>query len=141
VPKIGVSAALAFFVLVAVAAASFGGAESVLARFASLSDNDRIAVWQDTRRIMSDFAMTGTGLNTYGFAMLQYQTVRDGYQYIEAHNDYLQLAAEGGLLLGIPILLTVSPCAVSIRRRRRAHVLDPRGSCHRPLRNRCPGNS
>ena len=26
---------------------------------------------------------------------------------LEAHNDYLQLAAEGGLLVGVPIVLTL----------------------------------
>ena len=29
-------------------------------------------------------------------------------QFKEAHNDYLQLAAEGGLLLGIPALAAIA---------------------------------
>lgn len=44
----------------------------------------------------------GTGLNTYGVSTLFYQTSVPGQHLREAHNDYLQLAAEGGLLLGVP---------------------------------------
>src|SRR5688572_32368006 len=34
-----------------------------------------------------------------------YQTDDRGFIYDQAHNDYLQLAAEGGLLVGVPALL------------------------------------
>jgi O-antigen ligase len=67
----------------------------------------RLDLWRDTIPVVRDFPLTGTGLNTYGIAMLHYQTVQDGSQYIEAHNDYLQMLAEGGLLLGLPILLAL----------------------------------
>jgi O-antigen ligase len=33
----------------------------------------RLGIWQDTLRIIQDFPLTGTGLNTYGIAMLRYQ--------------------------------------------------------------------
>jgi O-antigen ligase len=39
--------------------------------------------------------------------MLHYQTGPRNEIFVEAHNDYLQLAAEGGLMLGIPILITL----------------------------------
>ena len=100
----------AHLLVVLFAAISFGGIEVLAGRFSltSWSNLDgRLDVWQDTIRIVRDFPLTGTGLNTYGIAMLSYQTVQDGSQYIEAHNDYLQIVAEGGLLLGLPILLSL----------------------------------
>ncbi len=90
--------------------AVWGGVERTLVRFggSSLDWGGRKQVWLDTLRIIHDYPWTGTGLNTYGIAMLHYQTEPRGEYFIEAHNDYLQLAAEGGLLLGIPILITIA---------------------------------
>ncbi len=78
----------------------------------------RRGVWQDTLAIVRDFPMTGTGLNTYGTAMVRYQTVEVvEYHYAEAHNDYLQLAAEGGLLVGIPSLIVLGAFVLTVGRR------------------------
>jgi O-antigen ligase len=102
--------AVSYLLFVVFAAVSLGGVGILALRFADnpwWTVGGRIGVWLDTIRIVRDFPWTGTGLNTYGIAMLHYQTVQDGSQYIEAHNDYLQLLAEGGLLLGVPILVTV----------------------------------
>lgn len=86
----------------------------------------RIDIWRDTLRIAGDFWLTGTGFNTYGAAMLHYQSVRDGLRYIEAHNEYLQLVAEGGLLVGVPFLILFAALVVEIRRRFLAKVDDTR---------------
>lgn len=77
----------------------------------------RQQVWQDTWRIANDFWLAGSGFNTYGAAMLHYQTVKDGFRYVEAHNDYLQLAAEGGLLVGLPILVLAGVLIAKVWRR------------------------
>ena len=99
----------AYLVCVLLMGAAWGGVDAVMRRFqvAQPDLGGRFALWQDTSRIIRDFPLTGTGLNTYGIAMLHYQMVQDGSQYIEAHNDYLQIGAEGGLLLGVPILLAL----------------------------------
>jgi len=81
------------------------------------STNERPAIWADTLRVVKDFWLTGTGLNTYGVSTLYYQTAVPGQHLREAHSDYLQLAAEGGLLLGIPIVLTIFAFALEVRRR------------------------
>ena len=99
------------------AAAIIGGADVVGQRFAGAATDARFGVWSDTLDIIRDFGITGTGLNTYGIAMLHYQKVQDGSFYIEAHNEYLQLASEGGLLLGIPIAILVFTITGTIRRR------------------------
>ena len=119
--------ALANVVLMIVAAAIMGGAAVVAQRFAVASADVRPSIWRDTLAIIRDFAATGTGLNTYGISMLHYQrSVQDGFFYIEAHNDYLQLASEGGLLLGIPIIILFVAIVVTIRRRFAAAQDDTR---------------
>ena len=62
----------------------------------------RLGAWADAVDIATAFPLTGTGLNTYGFATLVYQKRNLSYHYVQVHNDYLQLVAEGGVLLAIP---------------------------------------
>ena len=104
---------------------SWVGLDQITARFAEMdptSINERPAIWADTIVIVKDFWLTGTGLNTYGISTLFYQTSVPGKHLGEAHNDYLQLAAEGGLLLGIPIGMTIAAFAWEVRRRFRQDV-------------------
>jgi O-antigen ligase len=77
----------------------------------------RIEAWQTSLRILGDFWVTGTGFNTFGAAMLQYHGRLGDRPFIEAHNDFLQLAVEGGLLVGIPALVLGLSIFVAIRRR------------------------
>jgi O-antigen ligase len=98
----------------------WAGADTVMARFGSADPatiNERLPIWLDTWRIVVDFWLTGSGLNTYGVATLFYQTSVPGFHLREAHNDYLQLAAEGGLLVGVPVLCAMAALARDIRRR------------------------
>jgi O-antigen ligase len=97
--------------LVALLAFFWGGLDAINARFAAAGGaglSDRPEIWRDALRVARDFWLTGTGLNTYGITMLYYQTAMPGLHVREAHNEYLQLAAEGGLLIGIPILVTIA---------------------------------
>jgi O-antigen ligase len=101
----------------------WGGVDAIAARLGATSAstvNDRLPIWRDTVAIVRDFWLTGTGLNTYGVATLFYQTCLPGFHLREAHNDYLQLAAEGGLLLGIPTAGVLAAFAVEVRRQFRA---------------------
>jgi O-antigen ligase len=67
----------------------------------------RVHVWRDTQRLIRDFLVTGSGLNTFGTAMIVYQSGTLDVHFQEAHNDYLQILAEGGLLVGIPALIAL----------------------------------
>jgi O-antigen ligase len=64
---------------------------------------DRLTIWRDTTFVLRDFWLTGTGAGTYQTAMTIYQRSSPGVLFNQAHNHYLQVAAEGGLLLGIPV--------------------------------------
>ncbi len=65
----------------------------------------RLRIWRDTASVIRDFWLTGTGLGTYPTSMLVYQTSDRNVFFNQAHNHYMQLAAEGGLLLGLPLLV------------------------------------
>jgi O-antigen ligase len=77
----------------------------------------RVGVWQDAISVAAAFPLAGTGLNTYGSAMLFYQRHDLFYHYTAAHNDYLQVAADGGLLVGIPVAWALVTLVRTIRRR------------------------
>jgi O-antigen ligase len=62
----------------------------------------RPEIWRETLRIVRDFWTTGTGLGTYQTVMAIYQQGDRSVFFNQAHNQYLHLLAEGGLLLIIP---------------------------------------
>src|SRR5262249_8079753 len=96
------------------------GADVLATRFsdAGWSElNARRGAWADAADVARRFPLTGTGLDTYRTAMVLYQRHDMEHFYSEAHNDYLQLAAEGGLLLTIPAAICLVLCAAAVRRR------------------------
>jgi O-antigen ligase len=110
---------VATLVLVAVSFANF---DSLMTRFdqalkPSGGGRGRGAVWSDTLRMIGDFPVTGTGAGTFGTVVAAYQTAEPGYSIGNAHNNYLQLAAEGGVLVGIPAAFCVGTVCVLFRRR------------------------
>ncbi len=93
---------------------------NLAARFSPAVDESiqlRRGIWGDTLRIVRDFPLTGTGLDTLARAMRVYQTVHPDQNVREAHNDYLQLAAEGGVLVAVPAVTALLLLAAAIRRR------------------------
>jgi putative inorganic carbon (hco3(-)) transporter len=77
----------------------------------------RTAIWHDAERMIRDFPFTGTGAGTFGAAIMAYQTAEAGYVIGQAHNHYLQLAAEGGALVAVPVGLTAIGFMVLFLRR------------------------
>ena len=67
----------------------------------------RPRVWQETLRLARDFWLTGTGLGAYQTAMRVYQQTDRAMFINQAHNQYLQLLAEGGVLLTMPAIMAV----------------------------------
>ncbi len=66
---------------------------------------ERPRIWFETLRLIRDFPFAGTGLGGYQAAMLVYQQADRSAFFNQAHNQYLQLLAEGGLLVVIPAVL------------------------------------
>jgi hypothetical protein len=59
--------------------------------------------------------------------MLFYQRRNPGFHMAQAHNDYLQLLAEGGLMVAVPAVLTLLFLARAIQRNLRAARAEARG--------------
>jgi O-antigen ligase len=110
----------AYLLCVVMLVGGWVGVDAIADRFGSADwseFNGRRGPWADAAGIFWRFPLTGTGLNTYGVATLFYQQHDLKWHYAQAHNDYLQLAAEGGALLTIPALLCVALFATAVRKR------------------------
>jgi len=113
--------ATVFIAFVLFAAVGWAGVDRIALRFASdASFGHRGPIWMDTLRIARKFPLVGTGFNTYGTSTLLYQSVIPDVHLREAHNDYLQVLAEGGALVAIPAVALLIVIAGTIRRRFRA---------------------
>ncbi len=64
---------------------------------------DRPEIWRETASIVRDFPAAGVGAGAFEAAMLVYQRADRRIFFNQAHDQYLQLAAEGGLLLLLPL--------------------------------------
>lgn len=112
----------AVLIVVGIGIAAWVGVDRLISLAATVRQDlptggGRLGAWRDTARIIRDFPVTGTGLNTYKTAMIVYQTGARNLHFQEAHSDYLQLAAEGGLLVGIPAAMLIVVFARTVRRR------------------------
>ena len=67
----------------------------------------RPAIWRDTWRMASDFWLTGVGAGAFQRGMLVYQEGSRLFFFNHAHDEYLQLIAEGGLLIAVPAAIAV----------------------------------
>jgi O-antigen ligase len=68
----------------------------------------RNQIWRETLPIVRDFPVTGTGVGSFRTAMLVYQQSDRRLFFNQAHNQYLQFAAEGGLLLVVPLAIAAA---------------------------------
>jgi len=67
----------------------------------------RSAIWRDTWRMALDFWVAGVGAGAFEKGMLLYQQGSRVFFFNHAHDEYLQILAEGGLLLAVPAALAV----------------------------------
>ena len=112
--------ALAYLVFLPVTVVAWVGTDTIVSRFTQTDwteFNGRYGAWSDAWNIASRFPLVGTGLNTYGTATLFYQQHDVEHHYVEAHNDYLQLVAEGGVLVAIPAAAALVAFMFAVRQR------------------------
>ena len=115
--QIGAGICLAAVVVVVV---GWAGPDVIASRFSSADwaeFNSRRGAWLDALGVARDFPVAGTGANTYWAAALFYQRHELSHYFAQAHNDYLQIAAEGGLLLTLPALVCVALFVRDVSRR------------------------
>jgi O-antigen ligase len=105
---------------VAIVALFYGNASAVATRIADTMNEGmggRLLIWRTTLPMIRDFWLTGVGGGAYERAMMVYQPSPHETYFNHAHNEYLQLLSEGGLLLAIPALLAVVAGLAIIRHR------------------------
>jgi O-antigen ligase len=101
------------FLFCVLAYAIWIGLGPVLARFEPayesgyLQMEGRISIWRDTLQLVRDYPLTGAGLGTFGLAFRHYQTTAVNFYVDHAHNDYLEFAADTGLLGGALLFLPI----------------------------------
>lgn len=109
-----------YLVLLAALLVSWVGAETLVARF-SESDwgafKGRTGLWADAAATFKRHWITGTGVNTYQVVNLFYQRAGMESFASSAHNDYLQLAAEGGVILIVAVASCIVVFVRDVRRR------------------------
>ena len=113
-------AALAIVSALLVLAIVWAGIGTIASQFSSTNPrilDGRTLVWKDAIEVARKHPIAGTGLNTYSVAMIFYQRFNRPTRYSQAHNDYLQLAAEGGLLLTVPAAIAIVVFVRVVRRR------------------------
>lgn len=118
-PKSLVAGALV--VVLGVALVAWLGIGRAMERFSQfekleVSEGRRIAMSKDTWHILLDHPLTGTGLGTLVSVYPRYETFYDGKLVNHAHNDYVELLADTGVIggmicLGFLILLARSALA------------------------------
>ena len=67
----------------------------------------RLTVWRETLPMARDFLLTGLGVGAFERGMLVYQQSTRLIFFNHAHNEYLQILVEGGLLLALPAALAL----------------------------------
>ncbi len=97
----------AYLAVTGIFVAFFADTSGLLARVIETLDrgSGRLEIWRQTVPIIADFWTTGTGAGTYQTAMLVYQEPGRLFYFNQAHNQFLQIMTEGGLLLSVPTVV------------------------------------
>lgn len=76
------------------------GAGGLVERLGAESlDNNRVAVWHSSAKIIQDYPVLGTGAGSFQWITPLYRGVELGSLYNDhAHNDYFEIISETGLL-------------------------------------------
>jgi O-antigen ligase len=87
------------------------GVDPVVERVGTLSEGlstptfaSRLQAWEQTLTLVADYPLFGTGLGTFRFAFLRYAPPGRAW-WTTAHNEYLELICDTGLVGGAIVLL------------------------------------
>ena len=97
------------------------GAERWAERFAQSGSDfsargGRATVWQDTLRMIGAAPLVGIGFGAFGAAYPTFRSPDVRAKYDHAHNDALQVVAEGGLVAALLLIALLLPLAREIPR-------------------------
>lgn len=107
-------AAFGLLVLLLIGVLMFGGEAGLSRLLGTLDAKDpttgRFHLWTVTLRMIADRPLLGAGLGAYGAAFTGYDTHGGALQVLQAHNDYLQVLADTGIVgacLGVFFLVVL----------------------------------
>jgi len=109
------------FGIIGVAALAFANTTAAAGRIGETISGigGRTAIWRATWPMAKDFWLTGIGAGAFERAMIVYQPSPHETFFNHAHNDYLQMLSEGGVLLMIPAIAAAVAGIGGIRKRLR----------------------
>ena len=103
---------------------------ALVERFGGLASGDaedRWMIWRDTLKLIAAYPLFGSGLGTYFPGLLKYQTSAVTFAVLNAHNDYLQLLSELGVIgFVIPVTLMIMVFASATKAAMTASMRDVR---------------
>lgn len=126
-------AGLAFVMVVAVVfgALYFGGEDALSRLVGTVNAADpttgRTHFWKGTVEIIKDHPFLGTGLGAFSAIYPRYDTGNGMYRLEQAHNDYLQILSDAGVVGGVLGLLFVAWLFRSALARMQSHDRFRRG--------------
>ena len=107
--------------------------DSFMARFAELPSTEgvssemRVQIWKDTTHLIRDYPLFGCGAGSYASCFLKYKKVAPMQTVDYAHNDYLQVVAEFGIIGFVAgVVLVCRFLQLALRGARRASSADQR---------------
>jgi O-antigen ligase len=116
-------AMLLFVVVLGAAVFAWARPDNAMTRFDRALQDDtwggRAAIWRESIALGRQFPLTGTGLGTFNMVMPAYQTATHSVLINQAHNQYLHLFVEGGLLVAVPLAAAFIAFVLSAARRLR----------------------
>jgi O-antigen ligase len=99
----------------------FGGEDALSRLVGTVNSEDpttgRAHFWEGAIQIIKDHPLVGTGLGAFGASYPRYDTANGTYRLEQAHNDYLQILTDGGVVGGVlGLLFVVVLLRVALRR-------------------------
>jgi O-antigen ligase len=89
----------------------FGGEDAISRLLGTVNSADpttgRAHFWSGTLGIIKDHPLIGTGLGSFGAVYPRYDTASGLYRLEQAHNDYLQILSDAGVVGGLVALAFV----------------------------------
>ncbi len=100
--RVGVGFALVVALLAG--AVWLGGEESLARLFGTVNAEDptsgRVQFWQGTWEVIKQHPLLGTGLGAFSVAYTQHDVLNGATRLEQAHNDYLQILSDAGIVGG-----------------------------------------